>query len=403
MSTHKRKYRNGRVVWYYEFSAAGSSREKRERYTESGFLTRKEATDAEAARRLQVQRNAEEARRADAPPPLTLGGLLNEYFADQERKPEGMRISSKTLERYRELAAYLSPEITALPLNEVTPPRLNREWTRLLENGGHHRKTKEARSLSAKTVRNIAGVVSSAFARAIFWQVATVNPVTLSEPPVPQKRKGVALTPAQQRLLIDAASGCWCIRPFLELDAATGARRGEVLALRWSDYMDGAVFITRSLAQTKKGLEFKSTKTEAPRRVTLPDSAITSLEAHRAQQQVFREQFGSDYRTDLELIFANPDGTPLKPDSISASVSALFKRLKIPKPKGAALHLLRHSHGSHLLAQNEALTTVSERLGHSSPRVTADVYSHAITGRDREAARKWEEFQRQSIEEQTTH
>jgi integrase len=133
--------------------------------------------------------------------------------------------------------------------------------------------------------------------------------------------------------------------------------------------------------------------------VTLPDSAIASLEAHRAQQQIFREQFGSDYRADLDLIFANPDGTPLKPDSISASVSALFKRLKIPKPKGAALHLLRHSHGSHLLAQNEALTTVSERLGHSSPRVTADIYAHAITSRDREAARKWEEFQRRSIDE----
>ena len=145
--------------------------------------------------------------------------------------------------------------------------------------------------------------------------------------------------------------------------------------------MDGAVFITRSLAQTKTGLEFKSTKTEAPRRVTLPYSAIASVEAHRAQQQVFRKQFRSDYRTDLDLIFANPDGTPLKPDSISASVSALFKRLKIPMPKGAALHLLRHSHGSHLLAKNDALTTVSERLGHSSPRVTADIYAHAITYR----------------------
>lgn len=310
-----------------------------------------------------------------------------------------MRIAAKTLERYRELAAYLSPDMTALPLNEVTPPRLNREWARLLESGGHHRKTKESRPLSAKTVRNIAGVVSSAFARAIFWQVATTNPVTLSEPPVPQKHKGVALTPAQQRLLIEAASGCWCIRPFLELDAATGARRGEVLALPWTDYLDGAVFITRSLSQTRRGLEFKSTKTDEPRRVTLPDSAIASLDAHRVQQQIFREQFGPDYRADLDLIFANPDGTPLKPDSISASVSALFKRLKIPKPKGAALHLLRHSHGSHLLAQNEALTTVSERLGHSSPRVTADIYAHAITSRDREAARKWEEFQRRSIDE----
>jgi len=40
------------------------------------------------------------------------------------------------------------------------------------------------------------------------------------------------------------------------------------------------------------------------------------------------------------------------------------------------------------------LTAVSERLGHSSPFVTATVYSHAIKGRDREAARKWEEFQK---------
>jgi integrase len=399
MSVHKRKYRNGRVVWYYEFSAAGSSRDNRERFTESGYATKKEATDAEAVRRLQVQREAEEAQKAATPPPLTLGGLLGEYFADQERKPDGMRIASKTLERYRELAAYLSSGLTALPLAEVTAPRLNREWTRLLESGGHHRKTKAPRPLSAKTVRNIAGVVSTAFARAIFWQVATTNPVTLSEPPIPQKRKGAALTPAQQRLLIEAASGCWCIRPFLELDAATGARRGEVLALRWSDYLDGAVFITRSLAQTKKGLEFKGTKNEEPRQVALPDSAIACLEAHRKAQQVFRDQFGTDYRADLDLIFANPDGTPLKPDSISASISALFKRLKIAKPKGVALHLLRHSHGSHLLAQNEALTTVSERLGHCSPRVTADIYSHAITGRDREAARKWEEFQRQAVAE----
>ena len=223
MSVHKRKYRNGRVVWYYEFSGAGSSRNKRERVTASGFSTKKEATDAEAARRLAMQRQAEEPQQAETPPQLTLGGLLNEYFADQEGKPEGMRIASKTLERYRELAAYLSPTITALPLSEITPPRLNREWARLLERGGHHRKTKESRPLSAKTVRNIAGVVSTVFARAIFWQVTTTNPVPLSEPPVPKKRKGVALTPGpaaaldrgRERLLVHPAfprAGCrhWC-------------------------------------------------------------------------------------------------------------------------------------------------------------------------------------------------
>ena len=271
---------------------------------------------------------------------------------------------------------------------------LAREWNRLLESGGHFRKTKAPRPLSAKTVRNIAGVLSSAFARAVKWSLVTINPVPLSEPPVPRKKNGLALTPAQQRLAIDASTGCWCLPIFLELSSATGARRGEVLALRWSDLQGGELFIARSLSQTKAGLSFKGTKTGTVRAVVLPESAVSALQTHRAAQAVFRQQFGTDYRTDLDLIFANPDGTLLRPDSISASVSALFKKLKLPK--GASLHTLRHSHGSHLLAAGMELPAVSERLGHSSVYVTATVYSHRIKGRDEEAARRWEEFQRRS-------
>lgn len=210
---------------------------------------------------------------------------------------------------------------------------------------------------------------------------------------MPRRHAGTALTPAQLRLLIDAASGCWCLPAFLELSAATGARRGEVLALRWSDVQDGVVIITRSLSQTRAGLVFKEPKNQKTRPVVLPESAMCALKVHRAAQDVFRSQFGHAYKADLDLIFANPDGSPLRPDSISLSVSALFKRLMIPKPKGAALHLLRHSHGSHLLASGMELPAVSEPLGHSSVLVTATVYSHRITGRDKEAARKWDEFQ----------
>jgi len=222
--------------------------------------------------------------------------------------------------------------------------------------------------------------------------------VSHSEPPVPKKRRGMALTPVQQRLLIDSATEPWCLATFLEVCAGTGARRGEVLALRWSDIQDGRAVITRSLTQTNAGLAFKSTKTEdSVRPISLPPSAIIALDAHRRKQEEFRQQFGPDYNSGVDLIFANPDGTPLKPDSISASVSALCKRLKLPK--GVKLHTLRHTHGSHLLAAGMEITAVSERLGHSSVRVTQDVYSHAIRGRDDEAARKWDEFQRQNLPE----
>ena len=393
MPVKKRTYGSGKTVWRYVFDAPGSTRENRRQIKKSGFKTQKAAIDAEAVRRVDEQKRYELEKagglKANTPLPKTLAMLLNRFLNEYAEK----KLETKTVERYREQATYLAPELLATPIAEITALHLGREWDRLLECGGHTRRTKAPRPLSDKTVRNIAGVVSSAFGRAIRWGLVTTNPVLDSEPPVPKKRKGVALTPSQQRLLIDAASGCWCAAPFLELSASTGARRGEVLALRWSDYADGAVLISRSLSQTKKGLEFKCTKSDEPRSVALPSSAIAVLEAHRRQQNVFRDQFGPDYRADLDLIFAEPDGTPLKPDSISASISALFKRLKIPKPKGTALHLLRHSHGSHLLASGMELTAVSERLGHSSPYVTATVYSHGIKGRDRVAAKKWEEFQ----------
>ena len=127
--------------------------------------------------------------------------------------------------------------------------------------------------------------------------------------------------------------------------------------------------------------------------MSLPVSAIAALGEHRKVQDGFRQQFGENYRTDLDLIFANPDGSPFKPDSISASVSLLFRRLKLPK--GASLHSLRHSHCSHLLASGVPLPAVSARLGHGSICTTQEIYSHMIHGQDDEAARKWEEFQNQ--------
>ena len=86
-------------------------------------------------------------------------------------------MAPKTVERYHEQAAYLDPELLNMPIIEITPLHLNREWGRLLQCGGHASQDQSAAAAAAKTVRNIAGVVSSAFSRAIKWGL--VKPIRL--------------------------------------------------------------------------------------------------------------------------------------------------------------------------------------------------------------------------------
>jgi len=391
MPVYKRKYRSGKAVWYYQFAPPGSSRLAQNLITESGFATKQAATDAEAARRIAEQKKTE-ARKRGAPRvaaalPTTLAMLLAEFMKQHAEE----KLAPKTIERYYEMAEYIAPELAAMPLTAITPLHLNREWSRLLASGGHTRKTKAPRAMKPKTVRNIAGLVSSAFVRAIRWGLITTNPVTNSEPPKVRKRIGMALVTSEQERMVEGAVGPWCLGAFLEVCRGSGARRGEVLALRWSDIKDGSANIDRSLCQTRAGLVFKGTKTERPRDVKLPEATMPILERHRERQNGYRAQFGPRYRADLDLIFANTDGTPLKPNSVSGTVSRICKQAGLPK--GASLHVLRHSHASQLAERGVDLPTISERLGHSSVRTTADIYAHAMRGKDAAAAKVWDAIQ----------
>jgi integrase len=263
---------------------------------------------------------------------------------------------------------------------------LHDEWKRLKREGGHHRKTGEKRPLSAKSVRNIAGVVSSACAWAILYGLIRHNPVTDSKPPTGKGRRGIALAAPQVQLMAATATGQWA--EFIEVEDGLGIRRGEALALRWSDIVDGitvgkpdadkVAIIARSLGQVKGNLYFKDCKTpDSVRKIEIPAYTLAALERQRAEQAKARAVF-PDYDVAGDLIFANPDGSPLKPDSVSSKISLLCRNLKLPK--GASLHTLRHSHGSTLIADGQDIAAVSKRLGHANPATTLGIYTHEVPG-----------------------
>jgi integrase len=387
MAVHKRKWKSSsgvQTTWYYVFDGPGSTRENRRQILKSGFASKKEAQDAEAERRLSAQREYNLMKATPAELPGTLSGLLKEFFNEHGEKA----LAAKTLKRYREMADYLDTELMNMELPKIRPLHLSREWNRLLSSGGRGRKL--GKPLSRKTVRNIAGLVSSAYTRGIRWGICEVNPVQASEPPVPKKKEGIALSVEQTEQLIAGASATWGMEVFLELDAATGARRGELLGLQWTDLDGNRLMIGRSLSQVGQDVFLKEPKNKKFRVITIPPSALRKLNAHRKTQDEYRAHFGESYQGNF--IFSNPDGSPLKPDTISAAVSLLFRSLKLPK--GASLHTLRHTHGSQLLAAGVPLTDVSKRLGHTNPHVTATIYAHAMPGHDDAAADAWERFQK---------
>jgi integrase len=380
-------YKRSKGNWAYSLYLGRDADGRQRRVFASGFATKREADEARRAKILEIEDQA--AFQAGAP--ATFGQLLMIFM-----ETAAARCSPKTLERYKSLVEYLHPDVLATALGQVNTLQLEREFERLRQAGGHHRRTKEARPLSARTVRSVWGVVSAAFNNGVRLGYLRTNPAANCHLPPMERREKATLSPTGVDFLLSAVKGTQ-LHPLILLAAATGARRGELLALTWSDFDPArrSLRFDKSLEQTRAGLRIKPTKTDRPRQVKLPALACEALEAHRKAQREDQAAFGQGYMSDPHLIFAAPDGSHLRPDTVTADVCRIAGQAGL---KGISLHSLRHSHGSQLLSAGVPLPAVSKRLGHSTPRVTAEIYSHALPEDEEAAAGVWETLMRPHLD-----
>lgn len=313
------------------------------------------------------------------PTRMTVGEWLATWLAAIREE-----VSPKSHERYGEIVAnYLSPALGALPIAKLAPVDIQRVYTGWATGG---RRDGKPGGLSPQTRRHMHRILRSALARAVEQQIIVRNPADAFRKRMPkvERREMTALTTEQAQRLLDAIKHTRVYWPVL-IALATGARRGEILAIRWKNMGDnsGVARIVESLEQTKAGLRFKPPKSGKARAISLPSFAIEELRRWKRKQAEELLQLGVRQTGDT-LVCARADGAPMQPRSLTHEFTVMMARIKdIPR---ARFHDLRHSHATQLLLAGVHPKIAQERLGHSTISITLDLYSHVTETMQEDAA-----------------
>ncbi len=166
----------------------------------------------------------------------------------------------------------------------------------------------------------------------------------------------------------------------------TGARRGEVLGLKWSavDFARNQIHICNNvLYSPARGVYEDTPKTASSDRfVTLPPETMKMLRQYRAIQAEERFQLGAYYQ-DQGFLFAQDNGSPMHPDSVTTWLDRFSKRHDLPHINP---HAFRHTMASILFFNGVDDISVSKRLGHAQVSTTTDIYGHVIQEADQRNA-----------------
>lgn len=327
---------------------------------------------ADAEKELRRRLHAIDTGMHVDPSAVTLGEYLESWLADVA--PQS--VAPKALERYRGLVRnQIRPHLGQAQLQKLRPADVS-AW---------HHKLIKAGKISGRTIRHAHGVLRTALGHAAAVEMVERNVASIVKPPKAEPAKVSSLTAGQIAEVLDKVRDL-SIYPIAALAIGTGARRGEIAALRWSDIdLDAAtVRIERSLEQTKDGLRVKPPKTRAGRRtISLPAFAVEALRDHRRAQLELRVAIGAGRIPADAPLFGNLEGDWPNPYSISDRWRDAVRNRRLPK---VTFHALRHSHASALIAAGLDIVSISARLGHASPALTLSVYSHMFNKDDSVAA-----------------
>jgi len=324
-------------------------------------------TDAEIKRKLRAARA--EAETVGRTPTLARWG-------ERWLGSVAHRVRPATLALYRTaVRRHVIPALGRIELARLRPSDVESMTGAMIDAGS-------APSTAALTRRVLVVALSDAARDGLVAR----NVARLARPPRTAEPRRRALSADEVRRFL-AAIADDPLSPLVMLGVATGMRRGELLALRWSDVDEtaGTLTIARALARSASGgyavAEPKSRR--ARRTLALPAMAREALTRQRGLQDAERMAAGDAWQDTAGVIFADPLGRQWHPETITSAYRALVGRSGIGRLR---LHDLRHTAATLALSAGVPVRDVSDALGHASPSITLDIYGQSVAEGPRRVA-----------------
>jgi integrase len=323
-------------------------------------------TRAEAEKARQELVRLHHAGRLDVTR-LTLGDFLQRWASSVDLAPATMK------QHRNAITNHLVPRLGKVRLSALTPSDVDAYLSRT--------------DLHPQTLRHHRATLRRALADAIRDGLVTRNVAALSRPPRMRKVERTYLDAADAMRLIEGTAGERVHAP-LTVALTTGLRQAELLALTWRDidWTAPSLTVRHTLHRIPNAPEGvypwvrRDTKTDKSRRtVTLVPMAVDALREQQAQQAADR---GGVVSLDA-LVFTTPAGHPIHGPNLLPPLHRAQARLGLPL---VSWHDLRHATATMLLGAGVPLPVISRMLGHSTLRVTADLYAHVVPELERDAA-----------------
>lgn len=338
--------------------------------------TRKE-TSEKLNRAIEELRDNRFINKSDNP---TVEQWCHEWLWSYKRNS----VKQKTFDQYETiLRTHIIPDIGDIRLADLKTMHIQRIINKMYDSG-----------LSHRTIEVMKIVMHAALKQAQRNKLVGENVCENVVLPRKQPKRIRVLNEDEQTKLIAALKDNYIGRGLL-FALYTGMRRGEVLALKWSDYdkNEKTISITKALSRVrtynkdgnKTMFTVTTPKTDTSiRTVPLIDKAVELLAEHKRKQERYMELVG-DYYTDNDLIFSSSRGDYLDPGNFNRKLNKTVKKIGIAQ---ISPHALRHSFATRGLEAEVSLKAMQELLGHSSITVTGDIYTHILKEQKRKEISK---------------